>query len=518
MSNYNQSNSVRLIEWILDQAEKKGLSAAALANLAKVSPSYFSKVKGGKIAEISLEKIAAFATALELEIGEVFEGANVPKPQILAEIVGETKADIALYDKTTTRTTLKFVYADTIPDHAWPVIARNRNFFRDVNIEIEPIRKSVGDYPLSYFKLAQNQNENGGDTIFVMPLATLNTVEKEVTPIAYTHDYQGFTLIGRRPSPINELSDGDSTRPSDFCKIIIDLAAKGVLEEKSVAFIDEHAVQFIKLAWKFASRQKLLRLDDITVTDKNIQPSWPSDSFLEELYDIGNARRDFVVGHAMTLAVALKNESRYKRVFDLAQLETLAARTPYGQGGDCLSEIQALRLPVVLALNTADPTKNEGLVLRLCAVAYRTVEHLLIHLTDNIAEELRRGMKLPKSSINDDDVDARSFGAAWRKSYAFYSFETALKKASKLSTNQIQSTEKTLAQKLGWVFQKMQDLKRLSSEKIKQCETKYGLPGSGAVRVVELYQRARRHFELFNYYDSHQSIEEALSLLRKTKQ
>jgi len=235
------SDTSRLAEWILKLAKKRGLSAAKLAKALKVSSSYFVKLKRGDIAKFPFEKMENIVTLLGVSEKDIYEIAGVQCSNFgMSHLKVESTHDEPLYNRPPDR--LKFVFHEGVPDHCWPLIALKKNFFKDVNIEIDVSRNPLSSYPKSHQICAK---EGKNDTLFIMPLSSMETPEfTNVTPVAISHVYHGYPFIGRNPSPIEPLPEFPTT--NQFETLIWNLDSRDIFESKCVASISNKELDFLE--------------------------------------------------------------------------------------------------------------------------------------------------------------------------------------------------------------------------------------------------------------------------------
>lgn len=506
-SESDRSNSVALAGWLVRTAKRRGISAAKLADGMGVHQTYFSQIKRGKIARIPIEKLQAAASVLEIQMEEVFEGAGVAPPR--TTLWFPPQPTVPLYDEKPKR--VQLVYTHGIPDHAWPILAERKGYFSDANIEIDLIPAPLSAYPRFHKELARAAH----CTAFVMPLLSLSVPEFEnVTPCAWTHNYVGFPVIGRFPSKLTRLPDFPTM--DSFGELMRKLVDRKVIEQKAIAFIEKPEQEFFKAVCEFARLR--LKLDfPVAGSEFGAIPSERSETFLEELYEIGDRRYDLTVAHALSLAVALKHNSHYSDIFDYTRINRLVSSAVTDQSPPAEQEIatriRSFRMPVVLALNTpgsAEPRQDREIIFRLCAVAYRAVDEILRHLSEGAAAQILERIGPPESDLVNESVDVPSFIKAWQSCYAFRSFDEELPDLKTVLGPSL------LIKRLFGVLREFRELKEEALNKLAKCEDYFrkDRPSGKWAQGKQLYLRARRHFELSNFYDANEFATKAIALTK----
>ncbi len=282
--------------------------------MAGVSRSYLSKARNGHLQEMSHENLTSLAKAVELTPQKMFGLLGIQEPTWVKALSAAAASSGGKLVK------LRFPYISSVPDHLWPLLARD--LFRQHNIELIPEPLS-----LSGFKTSMNDVVKGAaDTVCGLNSEWLNDAPFAglFHPICITHLYHGFALIGRDYS-----KEDRSRQKSEFLRdlessptlrnlfvMLAELRYNNVFGEKKRITLEPSLIAIMAGGNSLSSSIKVAQADAKTkgmltgLALNKVKPhSGSTLTFLEPLSDVGDSRIDFVVGHALTTAKAMELES-----------------------------------------------------------------------------------------------------------------------------------------------------------------------------------------------------------------
>ena len=428
--------TIVIAEYLAKQAERLKIRETEVCKMAGISPSYISKAKSGLPLEIPEDKLKKLAAVLGLDVAKIYGHLELPEPNWLKDATKNTlfpgEPPIQL----------RFPYIATVPDHAWPLLARE--IFRAFNIELL-------DEPLSlaeHIKCMENVEEGKVNTATVMPYDWVHKPEcQKFKPVALSHLYHGYALVGLKSRTFRSLdgsiSDGGSMDGSsalaNLFVLLAELRYNDVLCESrfnskgSIAYYDKGGLEFVKKLIEIAradERSKMM-LDNLELNDELPQVTTASLTFLEPLSAPIASGFDLVVGHALTLAMALSSEN-YK-VF--ANFRHLQSATEHFKKPDQRKHfgtiVDTLRKPVVFALNIPNDWDRDEKVamkcLRICGAVNQASKRLFKALTQELIVELGA---LLQSQVK-TKINTTKLREAWDASYDFKTAAEGLEYMSK---------------------------------------------------------------------------------------
>jgi len=389
---------------------------------AHLSASYISKAKKGVLHEIPEEKLTALATVLELSPEKIFAALDLPQPLWL-----RTAAKTSLFaDEEPIR--LRFPYIATVPDHLWPLLARE--VFRNFNIELLEEPMSLTEFKSRMADVEKDKS----DTLIVVLDQWLTEPEfkGKFHHVAVSHLYHGYALVGRNEWNIRGL-DASPTSPAggptlaNLFALLAELRYHDVLGEKdggkgSIAYYDSAGLEFVKLLVEVAQADpKNKRMLESLTLNKELPPvSSSSLTFLEPLSGVGRSRFDFVVGHALTVATALALPG-YRVFANYRHLQQVVEQLEIDEASknERKAAVAKLQKPVVVAANIPSKWQDDADVerkcLRICGVVNRASEALFKTLSTGTVRELEARL----GSRIQTHVDAKDLRDAWEASYDF---------------------------------------------------------------------------------------------------
>lgn len=428
-SNDEKTATQRIADLLAERADRLGIAETQMCKNAGLSPSYLSKAKNGKLLEIPQKNLFNLASVVELTPKKLYSLLDLAEPGWLKL----TSTPSRFPGEAPIR--LRFPYIATVPDHLWPLLARD--LFRNQNIELVPEPFSLNEFKTRMIDVEPDE----ADTMCVVNSEWLSDKEfkDRLRPVCLTHYYHGYSLVGRRYWDIRSLETSPTL--ANLFALLSELRYHNVIGEEddgkgSIAYCDKGGWDFVRqlvcVAQNDPKSKNMLTGLNLNMARPAILAS--TRTFLEPLSWVGSSRFDFVVGHALTTAKAMELDefkvfANFRHLQQLAEMLEVDDQEKSIQR-DAVSELQT---PVVLSMNIPlgwnDGGKIEKTCLRLCEVVNKAVESIFKSLSDGTVREMEEIL----ATLEETRVSARHLRSAWDASFDFLTVAHAFKHADKLA-------------------------------------------------------------------------------------
>jgi transcriptional regulator with XRE-family HTH domain len=419
-----RTSTQKIADFLAKEAKKIGIAETALCAKAGLSTSYLSKAKKGILKEIPEKNLIELVNVVEITPKDVFDQLELPEPRWMRSLETLQK----FRNEEIIR--LRFPYIESVLDHLWPLLARE--IFRRNNIELE-----VEPYSLEDFIIRMDDVKiDSADTICVLNSDWMSSdryggkIHRVFRRVCKSHLYHGYSLIGRRQWEVHSLETSQNL--GTLFALLAELRYHNVFAEEgkpnngSIAYCDDVSRKFIHTLIEVSKADPKSKdmLSGLNLRDFRPKLDSSTLTFLEPLSWYGESRFDFVVGHALTTAMALADRD-YRVFANFRHLERLSSIIEIqGEDGaqkkqELKEQVRSLKKPVVLAMNMPENWREDKDIVercrRLCKVVRCAVKELFRTLTSGTVREMESILE----QRDQTKVSAKFLRTAWEASYEF---------------------------------------------------------------------------------------------------